>query len=748
MKKPFLILLIPLSSILLLSLLWSHVAATAPANPALASPAPFDAPQPINTKLFSFISLINTTMQMVVGPQGSTTCGDPYSPLSSPYHPGSYTYQYRIRIPDDYSHNVVRVEIFDPDSYNAIAGSFTISHTNLAIANGFPVTSSVSCPSSNRTNTCLADTGEVTLTNSLPGTDLYSINLHWIKRVDRNYPPSCSPTASYSDSYNTSTFYELFYLAEVATGTIHIPLVNYMGLPNNAHDTDLRWVSPGAPLSPDQTTLVPAGSDYTPTQDGFEITLDTDTPNMRVEPFTGDRYLYLSVTTVGGSSKNGFDIWAGPPDGAATEPSEVNARNLSLLNGPSNYYGLDIYAQEASPQTVHYTEPFTRSLRYFNSAFSGQPITLTLFGVYGGPTPLTVTVGGTALTYGISGTLDPDGVPAISRCFPECYNTFIAPSYVITLPGDPYCGDGDPSCTPFSGGDLQIFYASGENNNHLVSLTTPYIPLVDGCTGFPIAVHEGVRSVYPPNTFGDNRDYPNPGDFHPSSPQPLYTDFPSNVPDTPLQNAQEGTIYRVMLGTNTGEFSWLRWNTGINGGLIQSMIWPGNTNDYADHGDGGQPATPLYNHVVRGYVNPYDTSDLALNPYDWVAVNTGAVHSAGLLNIVNDHINNGRILRLLTWGGNPVGQGQNTLFEVLGFANFRIQGHNLASSASDSWLLLEFVSWDFTCFTIGGPTNVQLHSPTAVTLTPSPIWLFVLVLLGMATAVILSTSLAQNAHQP
>ena len=743
MKKPLLLLSIPLSSILFLSLFWSHVTAT-PTFSSSNQPSndPFAEPQPIYTNFLSFMSLLNTTTQMVFGPQSCTRLGDPYSPFSSPFRPpgspaGVYTYEYRIRIPNSFN-SEVRVEIFDPDSYNAnVASTFTISHTNLAIGNGFPLTTTASCNTS-RASTCLVDTGEVTLTTSLPDTYLHDINLFWIKRIDENFSPSpsCSPPGSYNASYNTTTFYQLSYLAETATDTIQIPLVGYTGRPDNSHDTDLRWVAPGAPPSIDQSMPVPTDFDHTTSADGFEISLIQDTPNIYEEPITGDRYLYLSVTTIGGSSKNGFDIWAGPSDAVSTVASEVNTRNLAILNGTGSTYtygGFEIFAQEAAPQNFHYTEPFTRVLRYFGPAYSGQPITLTLFDIDSGSSaPLNISVGGLTLTYGVTGTLDPDGIPANSRCLPNCNNQFIFPSYVITLPGDLYCTEDNPFCTPFSGGYLIMDYASGSGDNHLISLTAPpepYYAPEEGCTGFPIGINQEVYSVYPPGT-GSGNDYPAPDDFHPSSPQPAYSNFPNNVPNTLLINAQEGYIYKIMVGSDNGSLSWLVWNNGINPNsntLATSMTWPGNSQDYANHGDGGIPATPLYPHVVRGYVNPLDSSDLALYVGDWVTVHNGSLYSAQFRDVVNGHINNGRILRLPIWNGMPINNGPYTYLPVSGFANFRIQGHNLASSGT-SWLLLEFIGWDTSCWqsydlidiTIAGPTLGNTQTPYTFTASIAP----------------------------
>jgi len=228
-----------------------------------------------------------------------------------------------------------------------------------------------------------------------------------------------------------------------------------------------------------------------------------------------------------------------------------------------------------------------------------------------------------------------------------------------------------------------------------------------GCSGFPIAVEEGIRSVNAPGTGTGSNDYPNPGDFHSSSPKPPYSQFYRNVPDIPLDEAKEGYVYKVQNGTGSGNFGWLVWNNGIGVGVTvdESLKWPGNSRDYTNYGDGGQPATPLYTHVVRGYVNPLDTSDVSMNINDWVVVRTGSVNSDPVRTEVNNHITTGRYLRLIVWGEDensnppsPHGSGSNTHFRLKGFAVFRLLGHNLSQGGGgQSWVLAEFIRRDTSC---------------------------------------------------
>lgn len=83
--------------------------------------------------------IINNETLFVFGPNICTSYGDPYSPGTSPYttqHP--HTYNFSIVIPPDYSDDVLRVELFDPDSFNQFAVEDEVSYSDTAIANGFP----------------------------------------------------------------------------------------------------------------------------------------------------------------------------------------------------------------------------------------------------------------------------------------------------------------------------------------------------------------------------------------------------------------------------------------------------------------------------------------------------------------------------------------------------------------------------------------------------------------------------------
>jgi hypothetical protein len=104
---------------------------------------------------------LSTSNQAIFGPHICVTYGDPFSSFSSAAaqfrqtwrgDSTDRTYHYRILIPPEYSSDIVRVELFDPDSINRPnnnGGSYQdqVVHTSLAIANGMPPTETRSCSS-------------------------------------------------------------------------------------------------------------------------------------------------------------------------------------------------------------------------------------------------------------------------------------------------------------------------------------------------------------------------------------------------------------------------------------------------------------------------------------------------------------------------------------------------------------------------------------------------------------------------
>ncbi|HEX6387532.1 MAG TPA: hypothetical protein VF177_22925 [Anaerolineae bacterium] len=741
MKKQLLVLVLITALGLLTVVLARSVTAGVPSATTGDFTFPADG---IITSRTAAASLINTSNQAVIGPSGCIDDGDPFSPWNSPYAPGPYAYRYLIRIPADYTDDVVRVELFDPDSINAADNDALVVRTVAAqnAPGNLPPTTNKSCGtnggSDNQRDACVLRTDELDLIDTFPDVyNLDSINPLWFMRIDENRgagsPPgngSCGTPGSYNPGFNTQTLFQLFYFHEGSDGSpVRVNLASYTGQVGDGmrdsgdHETDLRWVSPGGAAAPGQI-LVPVDPGSATT---FELDLAQDLPGILVDPTTGDRHVYLDVTTVSGASENGFEIWAGPDDYVGSVPDNVNERNVYVLNNPGAHdsRGVTISALGPLPQNSNYDEQVGRPLVYVDPALADSSVLVSLYDFDADAEPPltfyfdTIAESDWSMTFGVAGQDDPDGVPAGVRCLPgQCASQWVDPPYEIKVPGIlDDCDWQNPTaedCTPFYGGLLMVRSDAGSGNSFTWQIPVPdTIPPTDttmGCAAFPIAVHEGTRSVSPPGV-GAN-PYPAPDEFmYPPSP-PAYTSFTHHVPDVPLAQAEEGFVYKVQNGPGSGNFGWLVWNTGIVNSastLAKSLTWPGDSTDYTDHGDGGQPL-PGFDHVVRGYVEPVDPTDISMHVGDWVAASAGSVNSSSVQAALNAHIDLGRTLRLLVWDS-AQGSGSSSQFRIAGFAVFRLHGYSLNQGTGGSWLLLEFISWDTSCGQPAAEPGQEIYFP-------------------------------------
>lgn len=469
--------------------------------------------------------VLSTSNQGVFGPDSCAHMGDPYSPVAANGGQAPYTYTYRIYIPPNYNHDVVRVELFDPDSMNTGQNDLTILRTNLAINEGQDATDSKSCGSdggnSSRIQPCLLRTDELTLVGE--DIELDQINPYWFVRIDENRRPPTSPggncgaPGSYTTSMNTATEYSLYYFAQNASGTIsRVPLVSYVGQTGDGvrdsgdHQTDMMWVSPGAtnPFSPVDSpgVAVPANAQNA---DSFEIDLTADVPGIVTDPSDGTRFIFLDVRTISGSSENGFEIWAGPPtytDGDSSVPdipSEVNARNLAVLNNPGSHSseGVTVYGLGNLPMNSNFSNPVDIPLLYVGPDMIGQTIQITMWDSDSGASPPIVfffdSIAFTpddgsnlgydpdatdwAMAFAVNGQDDPDGVAENVRCDPgSCPTRWVDPAYNITVPGDlTNCDYDNPTmedCTPFTGGRLTVRYRGGFADTYGWEITLEGLP--------------------------------------------------------------------------------------------------------------------------------------------------------------------------------------------------------------------------------------------------------------------------------
>jgi hypothetical protein len=415
----------------------------------------------------------------IVGPDAGVDCGDPFSSFNSPYHsdeyvnpryPGHYSYHYRIEIPRYYPYDVVRVELFDPDSINQASDEVMveIEHAAAYTASSGVALSLKPCEadSQNQTEACILTTGESYNTNPL-----------WFVRVDENRVGTdngCQAPGSYDSTINTQTAFDLYYVRLDGNDELErVPLATYYGqtgteTPN--HNTDLRWVSPGGAPSADQPVFVSVSTG----PGTFEVTLSTLT-DLPTDPVTLDRYLYLDVTALSGASENGYAIWAGPPTDtlplnpddpcAGGVPSRVNERNLHIINCALFDRSAGVIVQPLGVMVLNANTNQTVDipLRYVTAGYAGKQIYVSLFDAdSGNSSPVAFYFDWLGLNYLQPGLLpfatavdydylagvqpfavngsttdDPDLEPGMARnCTPgNCPRVWISPAYQLDIPG-------------------------------------------------------------------------------------------------------------------------------------------------------------------------------------------------------------------------------------------------------------------------------------------------------------------------
>lgn len=308
--------------------------------------------------------------QFIMGPDSCTRNGDPISseqaasagtPNADPLHFSEEGYLYRIKVPvETYtSTNMLSVQLFDPDSANNYAiGSIVRYSAYFAARTGVAeeaaarncATQSISGGGSGQA--CVFRVEDLTTL------ERFNQNPLWFVRVDENFDSSCNAVTN-NASGNTVTEYELYYLN--ASGD-EVQIATYTA---NDPSTDLRWVTPS----------------------GFEF-------NVTPIPVEDEaRYVYLRVRTTAGSSKNVWDLWAGPPSTAAALGANVNERNLLLANFPASYPtdGVQIYALGRMPLQHFTTENVTIPLVPIPASLAEGTVYASVFD-YEGSIPLIFTI--------------------------------------------------------------------------------------------------------------------------------------------------------------------------------------------------------------------------------------------------------------------------------------------------------------------------------------------------------------------
>lgn len=309
-------------------------------------------------------SMVRLANQFIYGPNSCTDEGDP---VSSPYggvgvpnpdYPVTNgIYEYRIRVPADFitdtGQSNLTVQLFDPDTVNMnLNDTVLVTHSN-----GDP-DELLSCSSAGVGDSCIIDTGEPETSNPV-----------WLVRVDETWtaraadPNAACPDPAYGVSLGNSTFtrYELFY--RDANGT-RVDVGAFASDGDNSDNTDMLWVTPGVDIAAESGNF---NVDLSP------IPLD-DENNYNV---------YLHVSTTNGTSKNAWDIWAGPTGLASTTgmPAGVNDRNVAVMTtaGLGRTYGVEVYAQGYLPTNIYRTGLVTLNVAAVEAVQGGGTIYASVF---------------------------------------------------------------------------------------------------------------------------------------------------------------------------------------------------------------------------------------------------------------------------------------------------------------------------------------------------------------------------------
>jgi hypothetical protein len=300
--------------------------------------------------------------------------------------------------------------------------------TVVTLTNGTPV-SGRTCASAGDGDACLIVTGEGSASNPV-----------WLHRVDETWtaPTSGCPSPDVNQpSGNTVTDYYLYYYD---SNDEQQALATFRSDAATAAATDLRWVTPGVDVtsSVTGTFLISNGQLLGIPQDG-----------------SGNRSVYLDVQTAAGTSKNGWDLWAGPSIVADSLPSRGNARNLYILNNLQDITtgGVEIFAQGYLPVTSYLFDPLTLPLAAVSSAQGGGTLYVTNFD-FEPPASGPFQFGFTTMRMG---DRPADlAAPRTASCagLSDCNNRWVEPQFNILIPSSTAAVDP----TPFYGGYLTVDY--------------------------------------------------------------------------------------------------------------------------------------------------------------------------------------------------------------------------------------------------------------------------------------------------
>jgi hypothetical protein len=291
----------------------------------------------------------------VFGPNGKYSYGDAYSPsklddasTDNPDHSKlPYGYLFRIYVPPDYTNSQLKVEIFDPDCYNADLATNEPHYLD-------PPTNHVTNPD------WTADTTGHNRANAYIILNKYGAGWHKYFRVDEIRSPAPTGAETWDTGYITTTQYTLWHFRtdqvnlnpfadpstlSDQTGGAYIARATY----GNDSTTDLKWISPSG------FTLTLANYDQESADNG------------------GGWSFYLYVQSTGGSSENGFDIRTGPP--GQSEESDVNDQ----MNHTWNSDGSMVFTRRAYPFNNNSDQGYVMFLTQVPESAAGSTLLIRHF---------------------------------------------------------------------------------------------------------------------------------------------------------------------------------------------------------------------------------------------------------------------------------------------------------------------------------------------------------------------------------
>ncbi len=146
--------------------------------------------------------------------------------------------------------------------------------------------------------------------------------------------------------------------------------------------------------------------------------------------------------------------------------------------------------------------------------------------------------------------------------------------------------------------------------------------------------------------------------------------YPIALSAQSLTNVTAGMeVTNIMNGIQPGNFGWLTW--------------------------AGSPSEPTLVDSLKGagnsfnYVNPFDDRDRQINAGDWIEGKTGVTNSKEVRDAL-DALKKVAI-KVPVWDA-AIGDGKNSLYRVVGFAQVQITSYELAGQTRISVLFLGYTS--------------------------------------------------------